>query len=77
MAPCLTTAIITAANRLKNSNAKSKIIILLTDGAPSENDIDPDLAIELAQKMGIKIYTVGIGSDEEQFFMHPLYGIDS
>lgn len=71
----LATAIITAANRLKNSTAKSKIIILLTDGAPSEHDTDPDLAIELAQEMGIKIYTVGIGSDEDQFFMHPLYGM--
>jgi Ca-activated chloride channel family protein len=71
----LSTAIVTAANRLKNSQAKSKVMILLTDGAPSENDTDPNLAIELAQKMGIKIYTVGIGSDEEQFIMHPLYGL--
>ncbi len=71
----LSTAIITAANRLKNSKAKSKIMIVLTDGAPSENDTDPSLAIELAQKMEIKIYTVGIGSDEEQFIMHPLYGL--
>lgn len=71
----LATGIITAANRLKNSKAKSKIMIVLTDGAPSENDTDPSLAIELAQKMGIKIYTVGIGSDEEQFLMHPLYGL--
>jgi Ca-activated chloride channel homolog len=71
----LSTAIVTAANRLKNSKAKSKVMILLTDGAPSENDTDPSLAIELAQKMGIKIYTVGIGSDEEQFIMHPFYGL--
>ncbi len=71
----LSTAIITAANRLKNSKAKSKIMIVLTDGAPSENDTDPALAIELAKKMNIKIYTVGIGSDEEQFLMHPLYGL--
>ena len=69
------TAIITAANRLKNSKAKSRIMILLTDGAPSENDTDPNLAIVLAKKMGIKIYTVGIGSDEEQFMVHPLYGL--
>ena len=71
----LATAIITAANRLKNSKAKSKIMIVLTDGAPSDNDTDPTIAIEMAQKMGIKIYTVGIGSDEEQFMMHPLYGM--
>ena len=71
----LATAIITAANRLKNSTAKSKVMILLTDGEPSQNDTDPLIAIELAQKMGIKIYTVGIGTDEEQFLMHPLYGM--
>lgn len=71
----LSTGIITAANRLKTSHAKSKVMIVLTDGAPSENDMDPALAIELAQEMGIKIYTVGIGSDEEQFLMHPLYGM--
>lgn len=70
----LSTAIITAANRLKNSKATSKIMIVLTDGAPSENDIDPNLAIELAQKLGIKIYCVGIGSDEDQYFMHPQLG---
>ena len=63
------------ANRLKASDAKSKIMILLTDGAPSETDTDPALAIQMAQKMGIKIYTIGIGSDQEQFFMHPVYGM--
>lgn len=71
----LSTAIVTAANRLKQSSAKSKIMIVLTDGAPSENDVDPALAIEIAQKRGIKIYTVGIGNQEEQFFMHPFFGM--
>lgn len=71
----LSTAIISAANRLKNSQAKSKIMIVLTDGAPSENDTDPALAIELAQKLGIKIYTIGIGSDEDQYIMHPFMGL--
>lgn len=71
----LSTAIISAANRLKNSHAKSKVMIVLTDGAPSENDTDPALAIELAQKLGIKIYTIGIGSDEDQYVMHPFMGL--
>lgn len=71
----LSTAIISAANRLKNSQAKSKVMIVLTDGAPSENDTDPALAIELAQKLGIKIYTIGIGSDEDQYVMHPFMGL--
>jgi Ca-activated chloride channel family protein len=70
----LSTALITAINRLKNSTAKSKVIILLTDGEPSENDIQPHVAIEAAKKMGIKVYTIGIGSDKEVRMMHPLYG---
>ena len=52
----LATALVTAASRLKHSKAKSKVIILLTDGNPSENDINPETAIQVAQKMGIKIY---------------------
>ncbi|CAN5152573.1 VWA domain-containing protein [soil metagenome] len=71
----LATAIISGANRLKNSEATSKVMIVLTDGAPSENDTDPALAIELAQKLGIKIYTIGIGSDEDQYVMHPFMGL--
>jgi Ca-activated chloride channel family protein len=70
----LSTAIVTAANRLRHAKAKSKIMILLTDGAPSEGDLSPSIAIELAKKLGIKIYTIGIGSEEGSFFMHPFYG---
>lgn len=61
----LATALVTAVNRLKHSPAKSKIIILLTDGEPSPDDLDSKVAIEVAQKFGIKIYTVGIGGQEE------------
>ncbi len=60
----LSTAIVTAANRLKHSKAKSKVMILLTDGEPSEDDLDPSVAIEIAKKFGIKIYTVGIGNKD-------------
>lgn len=70
----LSTALITAANRLKNSKAKSKIIILLTDGEPSQGDMTADVAIDAATKLGIKVYTVGIGSDEVRTMMHPFYG---
>ncbi len=73
----LSTAIVTAANRLKDSKAKSKIIILLTDGEPSEHDISPELAIEAAKKLGIKVYTVGIGNDKEKLVRHPIYGVIS
>lgn len=71
----LSKALLTAINRLKNSTAKSKIIILLTDGEPSPEDIQPKLAIEAAKKLGIKVYTVGIGSDKEVGIMHPIYGL--
>lgn len=71
----LSTAMITAINRLKHSDAKSKIMILLTDGTPSDGDMDPGAAIEIAKKLGIKVYTIGIGSDQDDVFLHPLYGM--
>lgn len=71
----LVTGIVTAANRLKHSESASKVMIVLTDGEPSEGDMDPSVGIDVAKKLGIKIYTVGIGSEQEQVFMHPMYGI--
>lgn len=71
----LATAMITGINRLKGSTAHSKIMILLTDGEPSEGDMDPQAACAIAKKLGIKIYTIGIGSEDEQMFIHPLYGM--
>lgn len=70
----LSTALVTAANRLKQSTAKSKIIILLTDGEPSEGDMNPRIALEVAKKLDIKIYTIGIGGDGA-FFSHPVWGL--
>lgn len=70
----LSSGIIAAANRLKNSKAKSTIMIVLTDGEPSQQDGDPSLAIQVAKELGIKIYTIGIGSEKAQFMMHPFYG---
>ena len=52
-----------AVNRLRDSKAKSKIIILLTDGENNSGNIDPITAAELAKGFGIKIYTIGIGKD--------------
>lgn len=60
----LSRGIVSAANRLKNSTNKSNIMIVLTDGIPTQDDIDPSIAIEIAKQLGIKIYTIGIGSDE-------------
>ena len=52
-----------AVNRLKESKAKSKIIILLTDGVNNAGFVDPKTATELAKGNGIKVYTIGIGTN--------------
>jgi Ca-activated chloride channel family protein len=53
----------TAVASLKDSKAKSKIIILLTDGVNNRGEIDPLTAAQLAQTYGIRIYTVGVGTN--------------
>lgn len=55
-------AIATAVNRLRTSKAKSKVIILATDGMNNRGNIDPRSASELAQTLGIRIYAVGVGT---------------
>lgn len=52
----------TAISRLKDSKTKSKVIILLTDGANNTGNISPKMAAELAKTFGISIYTIGVGS---------------
>lgn len=52
-----------AVNRLKNSSAKSKVVILMTDGVNNTGDIDPLSAYELAKSMNIKVYCIGIGKN--------------
>ncbi|MDG1269322.1 MAG: VWA domain-containing protein [Ulvibacter sp.] len=53
----------TAVNRLKESRAKSKVIILLTDGVNNTGFIDPKIASELAKEFEIKVYTIGLGTN--------------
>ncbi len=53
----------TSVNRLKDSEAESKVIILLTDGMNNAGFIDPKIASELAVEFGIKTYTIGVGSN--------------
>lgn len=55
-----------ALNRLKNSEAKSKVIILLTDGENNSGEMSPSAAADIAKELGIKIYTIGIGAREMQ-----------
>jgi len=52
----------TAVNRIKDSKAKSKIIILMTDGVNNTGFIEPETASEIAKEYGIKVYTIGIGT---------------
>lgn len=52
-----------SVNRLKDSKAKSKVIILLTDGVNNSGNIDPRTATELAKELGIKVYTIGVGTN--------------
>lgn len=54
--------IATAINRLRDSEAESKVVILLTDGMNNAGEIDPITAGEMAKSFGIRIYTIGIGS---------------
>ena len=70
----LAIGMMTAINRLKKSVATSRIMILLTDGSPTPGDLDPLVVTDIAQKLGIKIYTIGIGSKAGGFFNHPVFG---
>jgi Ca-activated chloride channel family protein len=57
-----------AVNRLKDSKAKSKVIILLTDGVNNTGFVDPRTATELAKQLGIKVYTIGLGTNGTAMF---------
>src|SRR3989304_1788152 len=58
-------AIANGVNRLKESDAKSRIIILLTDGVNNSGEVDPISAAEIAKAFGIRIYTIGVGTKGE------------
>jgi len=63
----------TAVNRLRESEAKSKIIILLSDGVNNSGYLDPYSAAEIAKNMGIKVYTIGVGTTGQAPYPTP-YG---
>ena len=58
-------AIANGVNRLKDSKAKSKVIILLTDGVNNSGEVDPVFAAQIAKTFGIRIYTIGVGTKGE------------
>ena len=55
-------ALASGVNRLKDSESKSKVIILLTDGVNNAGEIDPNSAAEIAGQFGVRVYTVGVGT---------------
>jgi Ca-activated chloride channel family protein len=57
----------TSVNRLKESNAKSKVVILLTDGVNNSGIIDPLTAANLASTMNVKVYTIGAGTNGQAY----------
>ncbi|HEX9639403.1 MAG TPA: VWA domain-containing protein [Acidobacteriota bacterium] len=61
-------AIVSCANRLRESPAKSKVVILLTDGVNNRGEIAPLTAAELAKAVGVKIYTIGAGTRGSALF---------
>lgn len=63
--------LLTALNRLKNSESPSKIIILLTDGQPSMQDAPIQLPLSIAKQLGVKIYTIGVGDERGGYSYGP------
>ena len=70
------TALATSLNRLRDSKAKSKVIVLVTDGVNNRGEIQPLDAAEMARALGVKIYTIGVGSTGTARFPvdDPVYG---
>ena len=63
-----------AVTRLKGSKAKSKVVILLTDGSNNMGDISPMTAAEIAQSFGIRVYTIGVGTNKVAPYPMPVAG---
>ena len=70
------TALANAVARLKDSAAKSKVVILLTDGENNAGKIDPETAAKIAEALGVRVYTIGVGKEGGAPIPveHPVYG---
>lgn len=66
-------ALATAVNRLSKVDSKSKIVVLLTDGANNRGEISPMTAAQLAKDNDIKVYTVGVGSERDYYEIEDLF----
>ena len=63
-----------AVSRLKASKAKSRVVILLTDGSNNMGDISPMTAAQIAKSMGIRVYTIGVGTNKFARYTMPVAG---
>ena len=63
-----------AVSRLKDSKAKSKVIILLTDGSNNMGDISPMTSAEIAKSLGIRVYTIAVGTNKVAPYPVPVAG---
>jgi Ca-activated chloride channel family protein len=70
------TALAMAVNRLKETEATSKVIILLTDGQNNRGELSPETAAEVARTIGVRVYAIGVGARGEAPFVidHPFAG---
>ncbi len=63
-----------SVTRLKNSKAKSKVVILLTDGSNNMGDISPLTSAQIAKSLGIRVYTIGVGTNKVAPYPMPVAG---
>ena len=67
----------TAANMLKDSDAESRLVTLITDGVNNAGALDPITAARAAEKLGIKLYTIGVGEEEEGGQQHSALDVET
>src|SRR3712207_828056 len=63
-----------AVSRLKSSKAKSKVVILLTDGSNNMGDLSPMTSAQIAKSLGIRVYTIGVGTNKVARYPMPVAG---
>ena len=63
-----------AVSRLKDSKAKSKVVILLTDGSNNRGDLSPMTSAQIAKSLGIRVYTIGVGTNKVARYPMPVAG---
>lgn len=70
-------SLVAAVRRLQSSESKSKIIVLLTDGEPSPEDLSYQEAMNIVKQIGVKVYTIGVGGEYGGLIEDPLFGVQA